>query len=221
MPAPGKHLLKPQQQVVVDVGVGLVRDHVNDASDTFLAFLKLERLFFAAMFVIDEQGLDELDELVDGAGRLDLTIVLHYGFADAKRDGALVLELHVVHQCRIVMHAKHLDRESVQRNSQQFHEKLHRVGVLVRDGGRFQDLTAAVKDLVHVRDVAWIRLDAKVHEGDLKLQQLAHLNVLSLLLNDLVRVLFEEAENVEVAADRADHRLVASVRVVVALGCEF
>ena len=69
-----------------------------------MAFLKLVGLLLVALFVVNKQWLDKLNQLVDGASRRDPLVVLDHGFADAQRYCPLVLKLHVVHQSRVVVH---------------------------------------------------------------------------------------------------------------------
>ena len=66
--------------------------------------------------------------------------------------------------------------------------------------------------MIDVRDVAWVCLNAEVHECDFELQELADLNVLSLLLDNLVCVLLEKAENIKVASDAAHHGFIVALR---------
>ena len=95
---------------------------MNEPTYAFLALFKLKWLLFATMLIIDEKWLDELDELVDGAGRLNNFVVFHYCLANSESDGTFVLKLHVVHQCRIMVHAEDCNRQSVKWDRQKFHQ---------------------------------------------------------------------------------------------------
>ena len=57
-------------------------------------------------------------------------------------------------------------------------------------------MAAGVENLVYVDDILRVGLYDKVHEGDLQLEQLAHFQVFALLLNNLVRVLLKQSENI-------------------------
>ena len=100
-------------------------NHVNNPGNTLLTFFELERLLAAALLVIDQQWLDKLDELFDGASGGDDPIVLDHCLTDAQGYSAFVLELHVVHESRVVMHTQDGDRQRIQWNSQKLDEKLH------------------------------------------------------------------------------------------------
>jgi len=110
----GKDFLESKQEIVINVSVGLVVDHVKETGHTFLAFFKLERLLLSTLFIIDQKWLDEFNELIDGTRRRDFLVVLDYSFANAQGDNAFVLKLHVVHQSRVVMHFKNLDGECIE-----------------------------------------------------------------------------------------------------------
>ena len=100
-------------------------NHVNNPGNTLLTFFELERLLAAALLVIDQQWLDKLDELFDGASGGDDPIVLDHCLTDAQGYSAFVLELHVVHESRVVMHTQDGDRQRIQWNSQKLYKKLH------------------------------------------------------------------------------------------------
>ena len=98
---------------------------MNNPSNTLLTLFKFERLLAATLFVINQQRLDKLDELIDGARRGDDPIVLDHCLTDTQGYCAFVLELHVVHESRVVMHTQNGDGQSIQWNSQKLDEKFH------------------------------------------------------------------------------------------------
>jgi hypothetical protein len=93
----------------VNVLVGIVAHHVDEASDLLLAFLKFVWVFLATVLVIGKKRFDEVDQLVDRCLGLQLLVVLDHGLADAESNCSLVREAHVVHQGWVVVHAEHCD----------------------------------------------------------------------------------------------------------------
>jgi hypothetical protein len=57
-------------------------------------------------------------------------------------------------------------------------------------------LNTTFKDLIDVSSLGRVRLNTEVHECNFQFQKLAHFHVLSLLVDNLIGVLLEQAENI-------------------------
>ena len=64
-----EYLFEPKKKVVVNVCIGLVRDHVYNSCDTLLPLFEFKGLLSTTLLVINKQRLDKLDQLLDGASR--------------------------------------------------------------------------------------------------------------------------------------------------------
>ena len=62
-----EYFLEAKQQIVINVLVALMCDHVDYPCNTFLTLLKFEGLFTPALLIVYEQRLNKFNELVDGA----------------------------------------------------------------------------------------------------------------------------------------------------------
>ena len=162
----GEYSFKLHYQVEVNVIVCRVVYHVENAGYAFLSIFKFKWVFLLPLVIIHQQWLDEVNQLVNGASRHQLFIILYHSFADAQGHCSLVCKLHIVHESRVVMHSEDCNRQWLQWNRQQLHQKFHRRIIIVCQGCRLQDIAATVQYLVNIPNIGWVGLNHKIHEGN-------------------------------------------------------
>lgn len=69
-----------------------------------------------------------------------------------------------------MIHRKNCKREGLKWNGKQFDKQLHAIFIIIIDWRALKDLIARLKDVVHVLEVVWVRLDAEVHESYFELK---------------------------------------------------
>ena len=98
-----EYLLNFEELSVVKVIVGIV-DLMNHFGDAILALVELIRVLFGSLFVVCEEGLNEFNQLVHSFGGGKNNFVLYHHLNDLDSHSSLVLEFHVLHQRRVVVH---------------------------------------------------------------------------------------------------------------------
>ena len=121
-----EYLLDFEELSVVKVIVGIV-DLMNHFGDAILALVELIRVLFASLFVVCEEGLNEFNQLVHCFGGGKNNFVLDHHLNDLDSHSSLVLEFHVLHQRRVVVHGQNLDGVGLKRSRQEFHQQFHAV----------------------------------------------------------------------------------------------
>ena len=98
-----------------------------------------------------------------------------------------------------MIHGQHLQRESFQRNGQQFNQESHGVRSQLLLSVRLDQIGGRLQDLVHVAHVVClVSLDRELQESDFQLEQARELDGPSLLFDYLICVFLEKFEQIQV-----------------------